>query len=108
MRRVLVTGGCGFIGSNLVRHLLATHADVVVLNLDALTYAGNLANLADQTSNPRYRMVRGDIADARLVAAVMQGCWGVVNVAAETHVDRSLLEGGDFIRTNVLGTYTLL
>ena len=108
MRRVLVTGGCGFIGSNLVRHLVRAHADVEVLNLDALTYAGNPANLADLADEPRYRFVRGDIADARLVAAVMDGCWGVAHVAAETHVDRSLLEGGDFIRTNVLGTYTLL
>jgi dTDP-glucose 4,6-dehydratase len=108
MRRVLVTGGCGFIGSNLVRHLLHTHADIEVINLDALTYAGNPANLADLADEPRYRFVRGDIADARLAAAVMDGCWGVAHVAAETHVDRSLLEGGAFIRTNVLGTYTML
>ena len=108
MRRILVTGGCGFIGSNFVRHLLRTYDDVEVLNLDALTYAGNPANLADVAGEPRYRFVRGDIADARLVAAVMHGCWGVAHIAAETHVDRSLLDGGAFIRTNVLGTYTLL
>ena len=108
MRRILVTGGCGFIGSNLVRHLLRAHTDVEVLNLDALTYAGNPANLADLADEPRYRFVRGDIADARLVAALIAGCWGVAHVAAESHVDRSLLEGGDFVRTNVLGTYTLL
>ncbi|MGH2585760.1 MAG: dTDP-glucose 4,6-dehydratase [Dehalococcoidia bacterium] len=108
MRRILVTGGCGFIGSNLVRHLLRTHADVEVVNLDALTYAGNPANLADLSGEPRYRFIRGDITDARLVAALMPGCWGVAHLAAETHVDRSLLDGGDFIRTNVLGTYTLL
>jgi len=108
MRRILVTGGCGFIGSNLVRHLLRTHADVEVLNLDLLTYAGNPANLVDVAGDPRYRFVRGDVADARLIAALMRDVWGVAHVAAESHVDRSLLDGGDFIRTNVLGTYTLL
>lgn len=108
MRRVLVTGGLGFIGSNLVRHLLHTHGDLEVLNLDALTYAGNPANLADLAAEPRYRFVRGDICDARLLDALLSGCWGVAHVAAETHVDRSLLDGGAFIRTNVLGTYTLL
>src|SRR5438105_4863401 len=99
-RRILVTGGCGFIGSNLVRHLLATHADVEVLDLDLLTYAGNPANLADLAGEPRYRFVRGDVADARLLAALMEGAWGVAHVAAESHVDRSLLDGGAFIRTN--------
>ena len=108
MTRILVTGGCGFIGSNLVRHLLAAHADMEVLNLDLLTYAGNPANLSDLAGERRYRFVRGDIADGRLVRAAIEGCWGVINVAAESHVDRSLLDGGDFIRTNVLGTYTLL
>jgi dTDP-glucose 4,6-dehydratase len=115
VRRILVTGGCGFIGANLVRHLLRSHADVEVLNLDALTYAGNPANLADLAGEPRYRFVRGEIADARLVTALLEGVWGVAHAAAETHVDRSLLEaagldgaGGAFIKTNVLGTYTLL
>jgi len=108
MRRILVTGGCGFIGSNLVRYLLATYPDVEILNLDALTYAGNPANLADLANERRYRFVRGEITDARLVAALLPGCWGVAHLAAETHVDRSLLEGGAFITTNVLGTYTLL
>lgn len=108
MRRILVTGGCGFIGSNLIRRLLHVHADVEVLNLDLLTYAGNPSNLADLAGEPRYRFVCGDITDARLVTALMCDLWGVVHVAAETHVDRSLLDGGDFIRTNVLGTYTLL
>ena len=108
MRRVLVTGGCGFIGSNFVRQLLRSHADIDLLNLDALTYAGNPANLADIAGEPRYRFVRGSIADARLVETLLAGCWGVAHLAAETHVDRSLLEGGAFIDTNVLGTYTLL
>jgi len=79
-----------------------------VLTLDALTYAGNPANLADLQGEPRYRFVRGDVADARLVPALVEGVWGVVHAAAESHVDRSLLDGGAFIRTNVLGTYTLL
>lgn len=108
MRRLLVTGGCGFIGSNLIRYLLATYDDLHVLNLDALTYAGNPANLADLAGDPRYRFVRGSITDARLVAAMLRGCWGVAHLAAESHVDRSLLAGGAFIETNVLGTYTLL
>lgn len=108
MKNLLITGGAGFIGSNFVRHLLRAYADVEVVNLDALTYAGNPANLADLAGEPRYRFVRGDITDARLVAALMHGCWGVAHLAAETHVDRSLLDGGAFIRTNVLGTYTLL
>lgn len=108
MRRILVTGGCGFIGSNFVRRLLATYADVEVRNLDVLTYAGNPANLADVQEDPRYRFVRGDITDARLVRTLIDGCWGVAHIAAETHVDRSLLDGGAFIKTNVLGTYTLL
>jgi dTDP-glucose 4,6-dehydratase len=107
VRRILVTGGMGFIGSALVRRLLATHADVEVLNLDALTYAGNPANLADLTT-ARYRFVRGDVRDARLVRALARGCWGVVHLAAESHVDRSLLDGTDFITTNVLGTYNVL
>lgn len=108
MRRILVTGGMGFIGSALVQQLLAAHGDVEVLNLDALTYAGNPANLAELAGEPRYRFLRGDIRDGRLVAEAMRGCWGVIHLAAETHVDRSLLDGSDFITTNVLGTYNVL
>ena len=108
MRRVLVTGGMGFIGSALVRRLLATHPDVEVLNLDALTYAGNPANVAELTGDPRHRFVRGDIRDARLVREVVCGCWGIIHLAAESHVDRSLLDATDFITTNVLGTYHVL
>lgn len=108
MRRILVTGGMGFIGSALVRRLLDTHPDVQVFNLDVLTYAGNPANLAELADAPRYRFVRGDIRDARLVAEVAHGCWGVIHLAAETHVDRSLFDGADFITTNVLGTYNVL
>src|SRR4051812_35352766 len=108
MRRLLVTGGMGFIGSALVRRLLAGYADVEVLNLDLLTYAGNPANLADLAGDRRHRVVRGGIRDAGLVAAVAHGCWGILHLAAETHVDRSLLDGADFITTNVLGTYNVL
>ena len=82
MRRILVTGGMGFIGSALVRRLLAEHADVEVLNLDVLTYAGNPANVAELAGEPRHRFVRGDVRDARLVRELAQGCWGVMHLAA--------------------------
>jgi len=107
-RRILVTGGMGFIGSTLVERLLQAHPDVDVINLDALTYAGNPANLAALAGDPRHRFVRGDIRDARLMRELARGCWGIVHLAAETHVDRSLLDAADFITTNVLGTYTVL
>jgi dTDP-glucose 4,6-dehydratase len=106
--RVLVTGGAGFIGSHFVRHLLRTHPEYRVVNLDKLTYAGNPANLAEVEGNPRYQFVRGDIADAPLVREVMAGCDAVVNFAAETHVDRSIQDAGDFARTDVIGTLVLL
>jgi dTDP-glucose 4,6-dehydratase len=100
--RVLVTGGCGFIGSHFVRRLVARGEDVVVL--DKLTYSGNPANL----EGIEHAFVRGDIADLDSVAAAGEGCEAVVNFAAETHVDRSILEVGDFIRTDVFGTHVLL
>jgi len=106
--RVLVTGGAGFIGSHFIRHLLRHRPDCEVVNLDKLTYAGNLANLADLAGHPRYRFVRGDICDGRLVDEVMAGCDAVVNFAAESHVDRSIHDAGEFIRTDVYGTWTLL
>jgi len=107
--RILVTGGCGFIGSNFVFHMLKEHPDVEVVNLDALTYAGNLANLAGALDNPRHRFVRGDIRDEKLVAGIMaDGLDAVVNVAAETHVDRSIKDSRPFVRTNVEGTLNLL
>ncbi len=105
--RILVTGGAGFIGSNFVRHLLATSDDQVVV-LDKLTYAGNLANLEDFARNPRYSFVQGDIADAETVATAVRDVQAIVNFAAESHVDRSILDPGAFISTDVYGVYVLL
>jgi dTDP-glucose 4,6-dehydratase len=109
MPTILVTGGCGFIGSNFVRQVLQTEPDVTVVNLDALTYAGNLANLADLASHPRYRFVRGDVTDRYVVREIVgQGVQAILHFAAESHVDRSILDSGPFVRTNVLGTQVLL
>jgi len=106
--RVLVTGGAGFIGSNFVRILLQERPDAEVVNLDLLTYAGNPANLADVADTERYRFVRGDIRDAAQVEALVPGVDAVVHFAAESHVDRSTKRPGEFIETNVFGTYVLL
>ena len=110
MRRLLVTGGCGFIGSTFIRLELEANPELQIVNLDKLTYAGNLENLADVATNPRYRLVRGDIADRELVNKLIGdgGFDAVVNFAAESHVDRSLLDSGPFIQTNVVGTQVLL
>jgi dTDP-glucose 4,6-dehydratase len=108
MVEVLVTGGAGFIGSNFVRHALATHPDWRVTTLDKLTYAGRLENLHDVMDDPRHCFVRGDIADADLVRPLVTRSNLVVHFAAETHVDRSILGAGDFIRTDVFGTFVLL
>src|SRR5262249_45746144 len=106
---ILVTGGCGFIGSNYVRYLLETDPEAVVVNYDRLTYAGNLQNLADLAGNPRYRFVHGDITNRDQVRAVLgDGISAVVNFAAESHVDRSIHDSGPFVHTNVLGTQVLL
>jgi dTDP-glucose 4,6-dehydratase len=106
---ILVTGGAGFIGSNLVR-LLVTTTEHTVLNVDALTYAGNRRSLADLESNPRYQFAQGDICDTAAIAGLFtefQPDW-VMHLAAESHVDRSIDGPGAFIQTNVMGTYTLL
>lgn len=109
MKRYLVTGGCGFIGSNFVRLMLAERDDIEVTNLDALTYAGNPENLKDVEKNPRYAFVKGDIADAKLVGDLFaKGFDVVVNFAAESHVDRSIADASPFIRTNIVGTQVLL
>ncbi len=109
MRPLLVTGGCGFIGGNFIRFLLETEPEVAVLNFDALTYAGNLANLADLADHPRYQFFHGDITDRDEVRkAIGGGIAGIINFAAESHVDRSIHDSGPFVRTNVLGTQVLL
>lgn len=112
MPKLLVTGGCGFIGSNFIRHLLATDASVVITNLDKLTYAGNPENLADLPAEQaqRYEFVHGDIVDAGLVSALITpGRFdAVLHFAAESHVDRSILDSGPFIQTNIVGTQVLL
>jgi dTDP-glucose 4,6-dehydratase len=109
MAPLMVTGGCGFIGSNFIRHLLETDPKVSIVNFDALTYAGNLANLSDLADDPRYRFVKGDVADRDDVRAVVSaGVSGIIHFAAESHVDRSIQDSGPFIRTNVVGTQILL
>ena len=109
MSKLLVTGGCGFIGSNFIRHLLATDPTVRIVNFDGLTYAGNLANLKDVESQVRYKFVKGDITDREQVRAAMQmGITDVIHFAAESHIDRSIQDSGPFLRTNVLGTQILL
>jgi len=107
--KYLVTGGAGFIGSNFVHYLLEKYPDCEVVNLDKLTYAGNLENLKDVENNPRYSFVHGDIADAEVVNKIFaEGVDFAVNFAAETHVDRSIGNPSDFITTDVYGTYVLL
>jgi len=106
--KLLVTGGSGFIGSNFIRWVLAEHPEDSVLNLDKLTYAGNPANLADVEHDPRYAFVHGDIGDAKLVRDVARGMDAIVNFAAPSHVDRSILDPDEFLKTNVLGVHVLL
>jgi len=107
--RLLVTGGAGFIGSNFVHYILREHPDWEVSNLDKLTYAGNLENLGDVGGKPGYHFVKGDITDRELVDKLLkEGFDVVVNFAAESHVDRSILDSSPFIKTNVQGTQVLL
>ncbi len=108
MNKLLVTGGCGFIGTNFIRHVLNKYPDYRVINFDALTYAGNPDNLEDIASNGRYEFVRGDITSAADVSAVMKRAQKVVHFAAESHVDRSIEGPEVFTRTNTLGTQVLL
>jgi len=108
MVKVLVTGGAGFIGSNFVRHALDAHPDWHITNLDKLTYAGRMETLNDVIANPRHTFVHGDIADAAVAAPLVKASEIVVHFAAETHVDRSILEAGEFIKTDVIGTFVLL
>lgn len=106
--RILVTGGAGFIGSNFVHYVLNTHPADEVIVLDKLTYAGNLENLKLVERNPRFSFVKGDICHAELADALVKRVDAVVHFAAESHVDRSIMDAGDFVRTNVLGTQVLL
>jgi len=110
VRRLLVTGGAGFIGSNFIRYWLAGHPGDRVVNLDLLTYAGNLENLSDIENSPDYRFVQGDIGDQSLVESLLseERLDTVVNFAAESHVDRSILGPDAFIATNIVGTFALL
>jgi len=106
--QLFITGGAGFIGSNFIRHVRATHPGYRIVNFDKLTYAGNLDNLRDVEGQANYTFIRGDICDREQLDAAIAGTDVVVNFAAESHVDRSIENAGDFIQTNVLGTQTLL
>lgn len=106
--KILVTGGCGFIGSNFIHYLSRYHPDYFVLNLDKLTYAANPDNLRKIEKSENYQFVKGDICNAKLVDVLVRECDAVVHFAAETHVDRSILSSKAFIRTNVVGTTVLL
>ncbi|TAN62511.1 dTDP-glucose 4,6-dehydratase [bacterium] len=106
--RLLVTGGCGFIGSNFIRYILNNYPSYRILNLDKLTYAGNRENLKDFEGNKNYSFIKGDICDSKLAAKAIKGCDCLLNFAAETHVDRSIRDASSFVETNVRGTFTLL
>jgi len=108
--KLLVTGGAGFIGSNFIRHMLDAHLDLEIINYDILTYAGNLDNLKGIDKQPRYTFIKGDICDQALVNAALKKfpVDAIVHFAAESHVDRSITDPSAFVKTNVLGTHTLL
>ena len=106
--KLLVTGGAGFIGANFIHYWLENNPEDSIINLDSLTYAGNLENLKGCEGNPNYKFIKGDICDKDLVNDIVKEVDLIVHFAAETHVDRSIIDGGSFVRTNVLGTHTLL
>ena len=110
MNRIVVTGGCGFIGSNFIRMMLESYPELSIVNIDKLTYAGNLENLADIADDPRFKFCRGDIVDRECVDSILTGgdIDAVLNFAAESHVDRSILDSGPFVTTNIVGTQVLL
>jgi dTDP-glucose 4,6-dehydratase len=109
MMKLLITGGAGFIGSNFVRWILDQHPDYRIVNLDKLTYAGNLENLSGFEQDPRHEFIQGDIGDPDCVGEILKnGVDAVINFAAESHVDRSILQSAEFVRTNVVGTLNLL
>jgi dTDP-glucose 4,6-dehydratase len=105
---VLITGGAGFIGSNFIHYLLNKYTEYKIINLDKLTYCGNLANLEDIQDNQNYKFIKGDICEANVVNDILKDCDIAINFAAQTHVDRSIIDASEFIRTNVFGTYVLL
>ena len=106
--RLLVTGGAGFIGSNFIRYIIKKYPQYKVINLDKLTYAGNLDNLKDIENNSNYTFVKGDICDRKIVDELSKDVEAIVNFAAQSHVDRSIVDASDFMRTNIDGTYNLL
>ena len=106
--KLLITGGAGFIGSHFIRYISTTYPHYEIINLDKLTYAGNLENLDEMKGRPHYRFVQGDIGDAALVNDLAKEVDVIVNFAAETHVDRSIMEPGAFIQTDIFGTYVLM
>jgi len=109
MLRILVTGGAGFIGSNFIHWMLQKYSECRIVNLDKLTYAGNLENLADLEQNSRHEFIHGDICDAECIQNILQsGVDAVLNFAAESHVDRSILASAEFVQTNIVGTLALL
>lgn len=108
INRLLVTGGCGFIGSNFIRYFLKNRPDGAIINLDKLSYSGNLANTRDFAKSSRYKFIKGDITNKKLVFAIMKKVTAVVHFAAETHVDRSIENSGAFLKTNIMGTAALL
>ncbi|KAF0135289.1 MAG: dTDP-glucose 4 6-dehydratase [Candidatus Saganbacteria bacterium] len=106
--KLLITGGCGFIGSNFIKYILSKYDDCEIVNFDKLTYAGNPENLKDVENDKRYSFIKGDICDAKAVEKAVCGVDAIINFAAETHVDRSIVSAGSFINTDVYGTYILL
>ncbi|MFH1782423.1 MAG: dTDP-glucose 4,6-dehydratase [Candidatus Omnitrophota bacterium] len=106
--KILITGGCGFIGSNFIRYILTKYPDYKITNLDKLTYCGNLDNLKDIENNPNYKFIKGDICDTNIVNQVVKNSDVIINFAAATHVDRSIVDASDFISTNIQGVYVLL
>lgn len=106
--RLLVTGGAGFIGSNFIRHIIKKYPQNEIINLDKLTYAGNLDNLKDIENNSNYTFVKGDICDRKIVDELSKDVEAIVNFAAQSHVDRSIIDASDFVSTNIAGTHNLL
>lgn len=106
--RILITGGAGFIGSNFIRYILNKYPEYKTFNLDKLTYCGNLENLNGLQDHPNYQFVKGDICDPNIVSSLVKDCQVVINFAAQTHVDRSIVDASEFIHTNINGTHVLL